>query len=260
MTTRTRSLEDEVHELSFLMAQKNIHANIIFAAVNGLIEGWDVHRIKKSTPKIYCLWTGTNEMSDNRKQCLEQIRRVSECEVVLITPDNLSQYILESEPLHPGFCFLSETHKADYLRTYLMHFHGGGYTDIKQTTGSWKQCFRDLADSDACCCGYKEVEGGTATTVPRESWVDLIGNCSYIFKPRTPFTTEWYTKMMEKMDEKLEELRAHPSTFPQDCTEAGKGYPLQWTELLGNIFHKVSYDHKDKLLRTLPPNVFHGYR
>lgn len=199
-------------------------------------------------------------MSDNRKRCLEQLKQVSECNVILVTPWNLSGYILPEAPIHPGFMFLSETHKADYLRTYFMHFHGGGYSDIKETTGSWRQCFMDLANSDAYCCGYKEVEGGTATTVPPESWEYLIGNGSYIFKHRTPFTTEWYTRMIDKMNEHFAALIFFPSRFPRDQLGSGSGYPLKWTELLGSILHLVAYHHKDKLLRTLPPNVFENYQ
>jgi hypothetical protein len=46
---------------------------------------------------IYCFWTGINEMSENRKKCLEQLKEVSECNVILVTPVNLHEYILEEE-------------------------------------------------------------------------------------------------------------------------------------------------------------------
>jgi hypothetical protein len=81
---------------------------------------------------IYCFWTGDNEMSQNRLDGLHNLQTVSECEVILVTPQNLNQYILPDAPLHPGYKYLSETHKADYLRTYFMHFYGGGYSDIKK--------------------------------------------------------------------------------------------------------------------------------
>ena len=53
----------------------------------------------------------------------------------------LDKYILQEHPLHQSFNYLSETHKADYLRTYFMRFHGGGYSDIKKTSGSWIDSF-----------------------------------------------------------------------------------------------------------------------
>ena len=80
---------------------------------------------------IYCFWTGNNEMSDNRIECLENLKNVSECNVLLITKYNLSNYILSDVPLHPAFQYLSETHKADYLRTYFMHFYGGGIKKLR---------------------------------------------------------------------------------------------------------------------------------
>ena len=46
-----------------------------------------VHRI------IFCFWTGSNNMSKNRYECLQQLEKESECEVLLITPNNLNDYI-----------------------------------------------------------------------------------------------------------------------------------------------------------------------
>jgi hypothetical protein len=210
--------------------------------------------------KIYCFWTGTNEMSNARKTCLEQLLRVSECNVILVTKDTLPSYILPEHPLHPAYEYLSETHKADYLRTYFMHFHGGGYSDIKKTTGSWIQAFEQLANSPAWICGYQEIEGGVAYQPVAHAWKELVGNGAYICKSRTPLTEEWYSSMIALLDTKLESLRQHPSQFPQDCFENGTGYPIGWNEMLGRIFHRVSYKYKDALLNTLPICVFYGYR
>ena len=84
---------------------------------------------------VYCFWTGTNPMSDNRKRCLQNLKNQIGVPVQLITPDNLGDYLLPAYPLHPSYQLLSETHRADYLRTYFMNFYGGGYTDIKEQTG-----------------------------------------------------------------------------------------------------------------------------
>jgi hypothetical protein len=210
--------------------------------------------------KIYCFWTGTNNMSDARRTCLEQLKRVSQTEVILVTKDTLSQYILKEHPLHPAYEYLSETHKADYLRTYFMNFHGGGYSDIKHTTGSWTPAFEQLTNSGAWICGYPEVEGGSAYNPVPDAWKELIGNCAYICKPRSPITQEWYATMLALLDTKLEELRKHPSSFPQDCAERGTGYPIEWNEMLGRIFHRICYKYRDSLLNKLPISIFYGYR
>jgi len=90
---------------------------------------------------IYCFWTGSNEMSDARKQSLEQLKQVSDMNVILVTKDNLHTYILPDHPLHEAYKYLSETHKSDFLRIYFMNFYGGGYSDIKRATGSWKPAY-----------------------------------------------------------------------------------------------------------------------
>ena len=71
-----------------------------------------------------------NPMSKNRQDC-KTIDKVSQCNVILITPEKLNKYILNEHPLHPSYYYLSEVHKSDYLRTYFMRFYGGGYSDIK---------------------------------------------------------------------------------------------------------------------------------
>jgi hypothetical protein len=101
-------------------------------------------------------------MSPQRHECLEQLKEKYECNVILITTHNLNEYIKKEHPLHPAYEYLSETHKADYLRTYFMNFYGGGYSDIKKTTGSWKKSFEDLRNSEYWICGYKELNGGVA--------------------------------------------------------------------------------------------------
>jgi len=75
------------------------------------------------------------------------MEEITGCKVCCVYKDDLSKYILE-HPLHEAYEYLSETHKADYLRTYFMHFYGGGYSDIKRSSGSWLKAFDDLENSD----------------------------------------------------------------------------------------------------------------
>uniref|UniRef100_A0A6C0L8N2 Capsular polysaccharide synthesis protein n=1 Tax=viral metagenome TaxID=1070528 RepID=A0A6C0L8N2_9ZZZZ len=210
--------------------------------------------------KIYCFWTGSNELTPNRRNCLEQLRTASECQIVLVTKDTLNSYILQEHPLHEAYEYLSEVHKADYLRTYFMNFHGGGYSDIKYTTGSWVAAFDELGSSDAWMNGYKEEHSGCIAYPPvAEYWSELIGNGAYIAKPRTPLTEEWYSAMMSFLDSKLEKLRLNPSTCPRDHSGTGSSYPIAWAEMLGFIFHRVSFGYRDKLLKTVPTPIFHSY-
>ena len=212
---------------------------------------------------IYTFWTGTNPMSHNRINCLMQLRSVSEADVLLIDVNNFQDYILQIEPLHPAFTYLSETHKADYLRCYFMHFYGGGYSDIKYTTGSWTQAFEEMSSplNNKTICGYKEIgPHGVPILELRDKWEHLIGGGCYICKPNTDFTRKWYRQMIEVLDKKLDLLKANPSKYPQDCSEDGTGYPLAWQEILGRIFHQVCYEERDKVSQNLPILLFHSYR
>jgi len=209
---------------------------------------------------IYVFWTGNNPMSKNRQNCLNELIKVSQCNVILVTPEILNKYILDEHPLHPSFNYLSETHKADYLRTYFMRFHGGGYSDIKKTTGSWVESFEILEKSDKWIIGYKEIEGGVAFSPLTYKWKELLGNGAYICKPNTLFVIEWYNEMIKLMDQKYSELKKNPATFPQDKKELNNGYPIEWNEMLGRIFHKILYSYKDKSLNTLPISIFNSYR
>ena len=208
---------------------------------------------------IYCFWTGDNEMSSHRRDRLNQLIHTTECKVILVTKQNLHEYILPDTPLHPAYDYLSETHKADYLRTYFMHFHGGGYCDIKDTMGSWRKAFEELRQSTHWICGYPEIQGGVAYPPNCDKWQDLIGNCAYICKPKSPLTTEWYNEMIALLDAKLPNLKLHPSRHPTDCAEQSS-YPIEWNEMLGRIFHKVSYKYKEYILNSLPMVSFHNYK
>jgi len=210
---------------------------------------------------IYVFWTGTNNMSDNRIRCLNNLKQVSGANIILVTPENLNGFILPTEPLHPAYNYLSETHRADYLRTYFMNFYGGGYSDIKETTGNWIKSFDELNRSDKWIIGYKELPNGVAYNPVRNHWHELIGNCAYICKPQTSLTKEWYNDMILLLDSKLDKLKLYPATFPQDSAGVSKGkYPIEWNEILGRIFHKICYKYKDNLLNTLPISIFNNYK
>lgn len=213
--------------------------------------------------KIYIFWTGDNELPEVRKTSINQLQEVSGCEVILVTPQNLSKYILPTEPLHPSYEYLCLTHKSDYLRTYFMNFYGGGYSDIKETTGSWLQSFEDLdKNDDKWVAGYQEAEWSLKYKSCRELGKYIIGNCSYICKPDTPFTHKWYNTMLKVMDDKLELLKKYPAEHPQDSYEMSGGrYPIRWEEMLGDIFHRHIFQYHKHVLYMVPiPNFSILYR
>ena len=211
---------------------------------------------------IFCFWTGSNAMSDSRIQCLNDLKNISECDVVLVTPETLDEYILPDHPLHQSYTYLSETHKSDYLRTYFMHFYGGGYSDIKTPSASWVNAFHDMQNNPHCYInGYHE--GGPSCIANPDAvhlWQELVGNGAYIVRPNTEFTQKWYGSMLAFLDTKLEELRQNPSTYPQTQKGDGTNYPLEWNEMLGRIFHKILVDYISNMLYSVPLPYLWNYR
>ena len=199
-------------------------------------------------------------MSETRRTCLSQLRSVSGCRVVLVTPETLPSYLVT--PLHPAYPYLSEVHKADFLRCYFMHFHGGGYADIKLTLGSWRKAFRDLElNSEAYINGY-QAGGPDGVSDPdlKSQWTELIGAGQFIARPRTEFTREWYASVCRVLDEQLDALRAHPATGPYDHAPSPSGYPLGYTDLLGIPLNRVQYKYRDRTMFTVPKHYLSHYR
>ena len=218
------------------------------------LRGGSNHEIQR---RIFCFWTGTNEMSENRKKCMDDLIAKSGCTVVLVKPDNLSSYILKDHPLHPAYEYLSETHKSDFLRTYFMHLHGGGYSDIKKPTGDWNKAFDDIiGNKEIIINGYHEPSiGGVAGDEETKShWKEIPGNCAYIIRPRTEFTEKWYSTLISLLDSKLEALKQNPSKHPRAgfTPDISPGYPIKWAEMLGDIFHPLTCKYRHKILFTVP--------
>jgi FkbM family methyltransferase len=214
--------------------------------------------------KINCFWTGTNPLTDNRLRCIHNMNLTvgTGVSVTLITQTNLEEYIIPGHPLHPAYKYLSETHRADYLRTYFMHFYGGGYADIKEQGGSWSTAFDMINNNpNIWISGYPEIgPNGIAYSPVCDDWRRLVGNCAYICRPNTPLTREWYTCMMSILDDKLSELQLHPAQSPSDCRETGSGYPIEWNEMLGRIFHRISHQYMDHINQAVPTPFFTNYR
>lgn len=214
---------------------------------------------------LYCFWFGPS-MSDDRKKCFQSIIDNCGVPVVLVTEYNLHSFILAKYPLHPGFKYLSATHKSDYLRSYFMHVYGGAYSDIKQCNFNWNNYFEILQNSDKFFIGYQELLPiDIAYSPAASSYSELVGNGSFIFKKQTFFTKLWYDETQKKMDYIYKRLIDNPGTYHPRAICGGvfqgdgfknSKYPLEWNELLGRIFHKIQYENRGTFLNNLPyPNV-----
>lgn len=220
----------------------------------------------------FCLWTGDEQMSENRIRALWTIFSNLGSPVAFVNRGTIDEWVKPEHPLHPSYPFLSSTHKADYLRCYLMHYYGGGYTDVKITTRPWQGFFEALAQSDKLALGYQELAHGIPHVegpfgdVLRASHKELIGLCAFIFRGQTELTYEWLIRTEMLLDAKLAQLERSPAQHPQDQTGVTlpngqtSTYPLRWAELLGEIFHPLIYKFRSRLLQAPIEPFFGGYR
>lgn len=210
---------------------------------------------------IYVFWTGDNPMTQNRLNSMEVLKKKSGVEIKLITPENLSQYILPNAPLHPAYEYLSLNHRSDYLRCYFMHYYGGGYSDIKECQFSWLPMFDRLENSQAWLIGYPETRkmdlaGSPYQKIRKTEMVkyisQMVGNGSYIFRKNTPFTTEWIKELHQRLDRHYDKLLKHRGNTWGD----NQGYPITWAGIGGDVVHPLALKYmkftlKDKRLRPV---------
>ncbi len=211
-------------------------------------------------------------MSAQRINALWTIFNHTRCPVAYINHDSYKEWELKEHPFHPAFAHLSETHKSDYLRCYFMHHYGGGYTDLKLTHKSWIPLFEQLRSSSALALGYQEIAQG----IPHVSGAlgdeirahhnELIGLCAFIFKKKSRLTDSWLSLTHQVLDANLEALKIHPAKHPQDQygvlfeNNVPSPYPLRWAQILGEIFHPLTYANKSDLLLADIAPIFHSYR
>lgn len=208
--------------------------------------------ISKVDKVIYCFWTGDNEMSENRKRGYQSLIENSGIEVRLITPKNLNNYILPDYPLHPAYEYLSLVHKSDYLRCYFMHFHGGGYQDIKPNYNNWENAFHKIInDKEKYVLGYTELSGkgmgrgqGKIDKDLQYYYKSCIGTGGFICRSNTQFTSEWYKELNRRMDLYLKKLIKNPG----DIKGRNKGYPIKLLAILSQIWAPLCLKYKDRII------------
>ncbi|GAA1916883.1 hypothetical protein [Nocardioides hwasunensis] len=194
--------------------------------------------------RVFAVWAGENELTDNRKRNLELLRGSIGLPVVLVSPLNLGEWLVEGAPLHPAYEHLSMIHRSDYLRGYLMHHHGGGYVDIKKPLASWAPSFDAMAaDTDAWVTSYSAQHANWIGKLPGRMGRDILvryrlsfGKSGFMMRSHTPLTAEWLAEMDQRLDRAQSVLAQHPGgIFGDDAN-----YPLSWTDLLGRVLDPLT--------------------
>jgi hypothetical protein len=226
---------------------------------------------------IFTMWTGTNPLTPDRAAEVYSILSNTHCPVVYLTRESLYKWEHPDAPFHPALPYLSATHISDYMRAYLMHHYGGGYTDVKFTYKQWDAAFDALENSDAFAIGYPSANPEAVALSPsypnreavlaeyRKDYPAFLTNCAFIFRRDTEFTREWYRRTVEILDSKLDLLRQKPARHPRDFkgTELPDGtisdYPIEYIEIACDAYIPTSAKFKHKLLHfdLAPLHVFH---
>ena len=225
---------------------------------------------------LFCMWPGRDPMPKDRATELFSIVSNSQCPVIFLHPDNYHKWELPEAPFHPAMKYLSEAMVSDYLRVYLLHHFGGGYTDIKFTYKPWDIAFKKLKESDSLALGYpiaseskfglSEVFDGTPELEKyKADYRYLLGHVAFIFKRKTELSLELYERTHSLLDAKHDELRKHPAKTQKDRFKGGlpdgseSKYPLYYIELGPDLFHQTIHMFKEKIIQhdIEPLHVFH---
>jgi len=209
-------------------------------------------------------------MSAERSDSLEVLRQRSDLEIVLVTEENIGEYLLDSDPLPEEFFFLSATHKSDFLRSYFMFHHGGAYSDVKPYSFQWSRHLERLERSNRAFIGQRQTKlRGLSVRARMPHW-NYVCDSYFAFKPHTAFALEWKKRVNERVGFHSDQLKKNPGTYHPRATRSGimgvppgsqigsepRGYPFGWMDLQGKIFHPLQYEFRGTFLRGLPQQAF----
>ena len=232
-------------------------------------------KVNNVTFVIWCYWSG-KAMSKNRQLSFNMLIKNIGVPVFLVTNENINQIEKSDFPFHKSFPYLSDVHKSDYIRMYLLHHYGGAWHDVKATEISFKDVWTDFNNSEIYMIGRPEREGGPATVFDKDKrwmpdyWRDLISVTSWVGRPNTELSEAMLNGIETLLDVHFETLKRYPAKHSREKKVVGKtklanlfirlkniitgrnnNYPLPWT-VYGNIFHPLNYEYKKHISLTLP--------
>lgn len=174
---------------------------------------------------IWMCWTGNNPMPAHLQLCFQTIKRNSGLPVILVTPDNVLEYVPDP---HPAYPYLHLAHRADYLRCYLLHTYGGIYLDVDTI------CLRSLAGL------FDLLDRFDAVGYDGSIWNEYIGISDMgPFNPDSELSALWFNALHGKLEKRLPDLQAQQTDV------------FYWQEILRDIFLPVSLIHSNKISKGL---------
>ena len=111
------------------------------------------------------------------------------------------------------------------------------------------------------------VETARGRSLVKDLWLALnfyreIRNGAHIGKPNTAFKRDWFNSVHNVLNCKFYILKTYPANhlrnFSNEKFEDGlfSEYPFRWTEICGEIFHRLCLKYSKKLLKNLPTPDF----
>jgi hypothetical protein len=166
---------------------------------------------------------------------------------------------------------------------------GGGYCDIKKINHSWLPVFEQLmTDENLLAAGYREVNRHGVANISQSAqllecslpyrlkeyarwrWLQLhyervVGNCAFIFKPKTELTYRWWSEVNRRLDQFSDELAKYPANHHKERKGVlydGKvsRYPLPWSYILGDVMQPLALKYSSRVLKSLPAPDFSNYQ
>lgn len=212
-----------------------------------------------TTNTVWLLWMG-GEITATRQKSIDKWRRKATSVQLVDLSDVHDLADTAGFTIHPCFKYLSANHKSDYLRSHLMLTVGGLYSDVKSPPRMIQRSLRKFLQSPSFFAGHPELDiGGISPQSPvyvRENWRLLAGNTHFAFKPGTDFAAEWVHRVELKMDEHGSSLanwgQINPGRGPVDNDSKFDDYPIRWSELQGELFHKLQFDFDFPATLSLP--------
>ena len=204
--------------------------------------------------RLFCVWAGENVITPNRIKSLDILKKVNkEIEVILIDNSNLDQWIVPDHPLPKIYEHLSYNHRSDYLRSYLMHHHGGAYSDIKEINAPWAPLLKKLnSREDVWVIGPQEVSSfncspakGRLGNDQKRYFTKLICPAAMACKPKSQFTSEWLGEVERRLRYYEDLLQENPAEQPWG---SNTNYPIAWNALGGQIFSPLCLKFKDQII------------
>lgn len=187
-------------------------------------------------------------MSDNRRRSLDILRYINlDIELHLATPARLSEYLVANHPLHPAYENLSFHHRADYLRAYFMHHHGGAFCDIKPMSQPWKPVLDRLNASSNLWAGGMSARALPPTTPTGQRMARThrgfrsLHPSAVAFKPQSAWTYEWLTAVEHRVDDAAAQLATGQPVQPWGLNPE---YPLAWDALSWEAFSPVARKYR----------------